>query len=1091
MRTTTNLTGQGLVSSALHARSGARTRNLLLSTASTAIGGFLALAAIGAPGVAMAQDECGVAAPGGDTVTCTSAGNPYPNGITYFTPGGDLTINLDGDVVVDTSGGLNAGILGLGLGTDALTINGLTGASITTDADGGFGILGVTTDGDLAINISTINTSGVNAFGIVGGSATGNVTVNAGTILTTGDGANAIDILTNSGDIAISGFTITTDGDNAFAVNANSDGGGDVSVTGSTFITTGDGSTGIRANADFGDVSVTPSAVITEGDNATAILATSLTGDVTVNVFQAQTLGANSDSIVATSAAGAVNVTATAVTANGTGSRGIVATAGTSATVNSTGFFVGTGGDNGTAILVRSGTGPATVTGGNVFTSGANAAAFDVASVSGAIDINAGATTTSGAGSTGILARGAGLVDVSSASLQTSGANAVGIDAASSAGPVVIDGGTITTSGVNSTGLRANAQGLATIGVNRVAVTGAGASGIVANSATAATNVNVNGLGVTSAQADALNLTGLTVSVNTQAGSAINGQTAGIRAASINGTGVTNRGTIGSSTGYAIDVTGGLATITNVSGGVINGRVRLTDNADVINNAGTFNAAGISLFGAGADTVNNTGTWNANAGADFGAGADVFNNSGNFNVLNGAFPVGNVTFANLETFNNTGRVSLQNGRAGDSFTLPGIFNGGAGSRLALDVNFTGATPVADRLIIGSATGSTGVQINNVGGGVLTPGVVIVDGATASPTSAFILDPSNVNLDLVQYQIVYDAPSANFLLIGTPQSVVFQQVLAGEAAANLWRKTGESWSNHMASVRDSAWAGDEMAMSDGVQVWGEFHGGLEGREADGAYTTFGVNQTVNLGYEQQYGGFQGGIDWYRSMGSGTLALGVTGGYAGAYLDFEDSGGSIDFTGFNVGASVGYTMGGLFVNGLVKADILQGDTTFANVAQRAEFDAQSYGATLEGGYRFGGSSFFIEPVASLSYVRTELDDFDILNSTISFDDNDSLRGKLGVRGGGVWNMSGGGRVIPYGGVYAVEEFEGEDGLTFTNGGLDVPIGGLAPETYGQAQLGVGFSPWTGPLSGFTGYVQADGNFGNDMHGGGVRLGFRFKW
>ncbi len=909
MRTTNHLSGQGLVSSALRAKSGARTRNILLSTASTAIGGFLALAAIGAPGIALAQDECGVAAPGGDTVTCTSAGNPYANGITYFPPGGDLTINLDGDVVIDTTGGLNAGILSLNVGADALTINGLTGASITTDADGGFGILGFTDDGALNINISTINTSGANAFGIVGGSATGNVTVNAGAITTTGLGANAFDILTNSGDIAISGVNILTTGDNAFAVNASSDAGGDVSVTGGTFGATGAGSVGIRANANLGSVSVTPTTVTTTGANATGVLVTS--------------------------------------------------------------------------------------------------------------------------------------------------------------------------------------NGVATVGVGRVAVTGLGASGIVATSATDAANVNVNGAGVTSAQADAMTLNGLTVSVNSQAGSVINGQAAGIRAVSTNGTGVTNRGTIGSSAGYAIDVSGGLANITNTVGGVINGRVRLTDNADVINNAGTFNAVGVSLFGAGADTVTNTGTWNANAGADFGAGADVFNNSGNLNVLNGAFPVGNVTFANLETFNNTGRVSLQNGRAGDSFTLPGVFNGGAGSRLALDVNFTGATPVADRLIIGSATGSTGVQVNNVGGGVLTPGVVIVDGATASPTTAFTLDPSNVNLDLVQYQIVYDAPTANFLLVGTPQSVIFQQALAGEAAANLWRKTGDSWSNHMASVRDGAWAGDQTAMSDGAHVWGEFLAGSDSRDTDGSFTTFGVNQTVDLGYDQDYAGYQGGIDWYRTMGAGTLALGVTGGYAGSYLDFNDNGGSIDFTGFNVGASVGYSQGGMFVNGLIKADILQGDTTFAGVGQRAEFDAQAYGATLEGGYRFGGSTFFIEPVASLSYVRTELDDFDVMASTISFDDNDSLRGKLGLRGGGVWNMSGGGRVIPYGAVYAVEEFEGEDGLVFTNGGLDVPIANLAPDTYGQAQLGLGFSPWTGPLAGFTGYVQADGNFGNDMSGGGVRLGFRFKW
>jgi outer membrane autotransporter protein len=1090
MRTNPSLTGPQPVRASLRAIT--KRRALLLSTASSAIGGFLALAGLGAPTTAMAQDECGVAPPGGGSVTCTAAGNPYPNGVTYVVPPGDLTINLDGDVIIDTSGGLNPGMLLLSIGSDSLTVNGFTGASITTDADGGFGILGATDDGDLTINISSITTSGANAFGIVGGSATGDVSVTAGSVATTGNDANAIDILTNSGNIAINGFTITTDGDNAFAVNASSDAGGDVSVTGSTFITTGNGSTGIRANADFGNVSVTPSAVITEGDNAVGILATSFTGDVTVNVFQAQTLGDNSDAIVARSTNGSVSVTATAVTADGLGSRGIVATGGTSVDVTSTGFFVGTAGDGGTAIFVRSGSGAANVTGGNVFTSGATAAAFDVASISGAIDINAGATTTSGANSTGILARGAGLVDVSSSSLQTSGANSIGIDAASTGGAVVINGGQISTTGAGSTGLLVNAQGPATITVARVSATGTGSAGIVANSVTGATNVNVTGAGVTSTSADALTLSGATVVVNTQAGSAIAGQTAGIRATSTGGSTITTRGTVASAGGFAIDVSGGATnSLTNTATGTINGRVRFSDGADTIANAGTFNATGTSLFGAGADVFNNTGTYNANGGADFGAGADSFNNSGTFRVLPGAGPVGTITFANLETFNNTGLVTLQNGRAGDNFVIPGVFNGGTGSRLAIDVDFSGATPIADRLTIGSATGSTNVAVTNVGGGVLTSGVVIVNGATASPSTAFTLDPSNVDLGLVQYQIVYDSPNADFLLIGTPQDVVFQQALAGEAAANLWRKSGDSWSNHMSSVRDAAWAGDTMAMSDGAHAWGEFLAGSDSRETDGSFTTFGVNQTVDLGYDQDYLGYQGGIDWYRSTGAGTLALGVTAGYAGSYLEFNDNGGSIDFTGFNVGASVGYSQGGLFLNGLVKADFLQGDTSFANIAQRAEFDARAYGATLEGGYRFGGSAFFVEPVVSLTYVRTDLDDFDVLASNISYEDNDSLRGKVGLRAGGVWNMSGGGRVIPYAALYAVEEFEGEGGLTFTNGGIAVPISNLAPETYGQAQLGLGFSPWTGPLSGFTGYVQAEGNFGNDMSGGGARLGFRFKF
>src|SRR5687767_15980068 len=64
---------------------------------------LLVYAAAGAS-PAKAQNECGAPPPGGGTVTCTPAGNPYPGGIDYDPVVADLTVVLQAGVVVDNNG---------------------------------------------------------------------------------------------------------------------------------------------------------------------------------------------------------------------------------------------------------------------------------------------------------------------------------------------------------------------------------------------------------------------------------------------------------------------------------------------------------------------------------------------------------------------------------------------------------------------------------------------------------------------------------------------------------------------------------------------------------------------------------------------------------------------------------------------------------------------------------------------------------------------------------------------------------------------------------------------------------------------------
>lgn len=916
---------------------------------SSSAAGAIAFAIFALPSAAVAQDECGLAPAGSSTVTCETADNPYPNGVTYIAPLDDLTIVLEDGVVIDTSGGLNPGVQVLGNGATAITVLGGTNTAITTDAPGAFGVLGATTSGALSLTLDDITTTGDNASGIFATSESGLVTVNVNTISTAGANADGINVLAMSGPAQVDAGSISTSGIGADGIS--------VAVVG-------------------GDINVTTDNVAVTGADSTAIMAISDTGDV--------------------------NVT-------------------------STGLVVASG-RNGGGIFATSSTGDANVVANNVST---------VSTL--AIDIDSGRAA--------ISATGANASVLVTGSAETSGTGFAG------AAPAT----------VSATATDGNASAI----VNNVAASGDGVSALLVtatNDATATLNGQIEAFGAdtNAVIVEGGNTASVTLGANANVFAA-DGD--GIVLISANGSTLNNAGiTADNSNGFAVAAFGGPLTINN--SGVL--------TSDI-------------LFTAGSDRVNNAGTFIVDANPDFGGGSDIFNNSGTVSFASGATTPVSRTFIGLETFNNTGGlIELRNDVAGDTLTLPGTFNGSANSGLGLDVDLSGSG-TADTLIIGgAATGSTSVLIDYSGSAGLNSGVVLVDGGTGTQADAFTLDGGSRNFGLIETDIVFDGANNNFVLVGAPSAAVYRTAVFVEGARNLWHVSADAWSAHLRGLRDSAWGSG--AGGAGGRLWIQMHGALEQRDNVTSVSNFGMNRTFDVGYDQDYFGGQLGFNFGGSAGeNGNFSFGVTGGYVNSEMHFNNVADRTSFDAFNAGVYAGVNSGSLFANVLAKYDWIKADSTSVIGQYSADFDGNAYGVKGEVGFRLGSDRFFLEPVASIAYVRTDLDDLNVQSSTIEFLDDDGLRGKLGARIGASFPSARFNTVVLYAGGNYVHEFKGDDSVAFTNNGQTVQIDNRAMGDYGEGVLGVNI----GAPDGVSGFIEANGAKGSNFDAYGARAGLRIRF
>ena len=991
--------------------------------------GAMAMASVALPQLAYAQNECGP--PTTATVTCTAANDPYGSGVSYTALPADLTIVVNPDTVIDTSGGPNSGVTGVATGSRSLALQGAPGSTITTDAANAYGVSLTTDSGSIDATTGLIRTSGAGATGIRAGSASGAITIAGGTTATTGAGARGIDAATDTGNISVATGTVTTTGANAIGVLGRSN-AGNVTVTIGSIGTKGTGAIGaIVRTGGTGAATLQGGTISVSGAGAVGASVKSAAGPATANLASIKTRGTGADGLLVTSTGGTASATITRVLTAGDNARGIVVSGAQGASVSYN--IVSTTGAGSTGISIPAGvpSSKATVTGiGPLTTVGANADGINVNATGTVTVATTGTIATTGNNSRGVVANGGGVVNVSTAGVTTAGTTSAGVVATS---------------------------------------TGSSVRVLLAGTNSSATSDGVTVVAATSAV------------VNIAAGGSLSGGANGATITSGTATKVNNAGTL-SGTGYALVANGGAARLNN--SGTLNGRIALTDNADVVNNSGIFNATGVSLYGAGDDQFDNSGTYLANAGADFGTGVDSFTNSGLFRVLGGSATAGTITLAGLETFNNSGMVDLRNGHVGDVLVLPGTYAGSGAATLGLDVTPGGAGINTDQLRIGgAATGSTQVALTIIGNtpAVLGKAAVLVQAGAGSSANAFTIANANVGQGLIQYGIVYDPGTFAYNLVGAPGVGVYRAAIFGEAVRNLWLQSADAWTGHMRALRDAS-AAKNATGGTGGRIWAQALGQVEQRTSNRTFTSLGVTSQVDLGYKQDYFGGQMGVDF----GSGGFAFGITGGYLNSTLNFANSADRMTFDDVNGGIYASYSAGGFFLNALGKYDHYWGSNHSLTGGYSRDMQGSVYGGKAEIGYRFG-TTFFVEPAASISYTNDDLDDFTVVAGSFVFDGQDGIRGKAGARIGYVAE-AGAATLSFYGGGNYVHAFEGEDKVSFASGGQTVVFANDRVRDYAEIVLGLNIGSEHDKISGFLEGRYANGG---NYQGYGGRAGGRLRF
>ena len=274
------------------------------------------------------------------------------------------------------------------------------------------------------------------------------------------------------------------------------------------------------------------------------------------------------------------------------------------------------------------------------------------------------------------------------------------------------------------------------------------------------------------------------------------------------------------------------------------------------------------------------------------------------------------------------------------------------------------------------------------------------------------------------------------------------------------------------------------------AWFKVYGGHDSRDVTATQSILGGAGSVrfNDNLDQDYFGALGGIDTVVDAGpSAAWIFGIYGGYGHSSLDF-DSGVSIDFEAASVGAYATYLNAGFFFDALFKADFGTADYNATASAGSFDTDYQSLGGVLDTGYRFDNANWFFEPKATLSYVSTDVDDAKGFGLPVSFDDGESLRGRLGARLGTSF-VSGAAKWEPFVEASYWNEFSGDYAATISSAGTDVPVNYDAGGSYTEVAVGLNAVEIGG---GWSAFAKGNFQFGEDdytgqTYQGGIRFSF----
>ena len=473
---------------------------------------------------------------------------------------------------------------------------------------------------------------------------------------------------------------------------------------------------------------------------------------------------------------------------------------------------------------------------------------------------------------------------------------------------------------------------------------------------------------------------------------------------------------------------------------------------------------------------------------------------------------------------------MVNDYEGDTFSLN--FNSGAGnvdfigsngSTLAVDTYLDAYADngLSDKLYVyGDTYGSTDVVVNVTGFSnqpdyVDGIPVIVVSGNTSEYNFNLADGPIQAgffawDLELNPNGNGYNGNDAHKLITIGPSSLGAEFASGITAAQEIWHQTTGVWLDRNADLRLQLEGGASMSTADlgeapllpepglpgrGVTpgVWAKGVGIWAERDRDDFDLDDQDDTGVNIDYDLAIAGVLGGIDIGRdnAVAGDALLFGVMGGYLTSDLDF-DSGSKWDFEGGTVGGYATWLKGGLYVDALVKVDFLDVDidaSPFGGDGGDDETSVTSIGGRVDAGYKFG-DRFFVEPQGTLAYVHTEFeDDVDLFGGDVDFDEDDSFRGRLGLRVGAVFETASV-RSSPdvTGSVW--QEFAGDNSVSVDGfGGADLPeFDDTDDDTRGEVVVGLSAVSLT---NGWSGFVRGKYEVSDEFEAFGVNGGLRYNW
>jgi len=561
---------------------------------------------------------------------------------------------------------------------------------------------------------------------------------------------------------------------------------------------------------------------------------------------------------------------------------------------------------------------------------------------------------------------------------------------------------------------------------------------------------------------------------------------------------IVNTGSISASSLLAIDTYGASTQIFNT--GHITGFVDLTDSPDRF-----FNQAG--------------GVFETKLTSDFGGGGDLFRNEAGGMVLAVTDPDARErsAFINLERFENRGLISMVDGRAGDVFEISNTVGGedltfaaSGGSTLAVDAFLGGPGSVSDEFIVnGKITGKTVLLVNNTNPGLGTANAIIpvifANGAVKS--DAFFL-PQAIDSGLFQYDLFFRPTGSGIFELRSftgPGALLLPQLIT--ATQDIWHQGSSTWFDRTADLRvllaggasptaydpnggyvDGAAAGP---ISFTPAVWARGSGAWLDRDGSETVNAFGRNYTFDLSRDLDVLDWQMGLDLgHRDLlaPGDILVFGVLGGFVGAGLDYDQLARQFDFSGGQVGGYATYLRGGLFVDTLLNAHLLEMDTEALGMPR--SLDANTLGLRTDTGYRFGSfnGGAFIEPLATIEVLWSDIDGFTNSGNRVSFDDEANVRGRLGLRAGTSYPVWNGTTMEPFviGSLWG--HLSGDNQATLVSSGTTFRFEDNLDDVWGEVSAGVNFF---NPSAGTAVFAKLDVTFGDDVEGIGGKAGMRVAW